>query len=236
MTRDIDIQFLRPEDYPAMVTLTQQVNSHDGLAYSLPREWFDQVVKEASRRVWVAREKGGILGAATLFDETNQPEPGLATANVVVLPDRRRQGVGGKLYQALMTAAGELGLQQVRMVIKTSLPDSVSFAESRGFKALWYSWQLERNLLESPLAPSVPEWRQRVVFRPFREREETLYRQLMEEGFDDPPDRGTLYMLARDPGITPWVMWWDDEPVGMLTVQTKSERSTAYVHDILVKQ
>ena len=236
MTRDIQIQFLRPEDYPAMQTLVQQVNAQDALAYSLSREWFDYVVTEVPHRVWVAREKGGILGVATLFDETSHPEPGLATANVVVLPDRRKQGVGSRLYQALITAAGELGLQQVRTVIKTSLSDSIAFVKSRGFETLWYSWQLERNLVEAPPAPPLPEWQRRVAFRPFREREEELYRRLMEDGFDDPPDLGTLQMIARDPSITPWVMWWDDEPVGMLTVQTKSRLSTAYIYDILVKQ
>ena len=79
----------------------------------------------------LAREDGALLGSgfAALFHGF----PERPTVFVTVPPSRRRRGAGSALYAALSDWARERGLETLLAVVADNDPESLAFAERRGF-------------------------------------------------------------------------------------------------------
>jgi GNAT superfamily N-acetyltransferase len=79
----------------------------------------------------VARIAGEVAGSA--FAAIQPQRPDVVVALVTVLPERRRRGVGTGFYEAISTWARERGLETIEAVVSDDDPESLAFAERRGF-------------------------------------------------------------------------------------------------------
>jgi len=74
---------------------------------------------------WVAEDRGSVVGAVGL-----EPHGTVGLVrSLVVAPEARNRGVGAALVDALETAAGDIGLQQLVLLTQTARP----FFERRGY-------------------------------------------------------------------------------------------------------
>lgn len=79
----------------------------------------------------IARVDGTLAGSAVGGIEPQRPD--LATALVTVLREQRRRGAGSALYEALSEWADERGLDVIEAVAADDDPESLAFAQRRGF-------------------------------------------------------------------------------------------------------
>jgi mycothiol synthase len=63
--------------------------------------------------------------------------PGRFDVRVVVAPDYRNQGVGGRLYQHAVDSLAGMELHELRVGIGEHKPAAIRFAEQRGFSESW---------------------------------------------------------------------------------------------------
>ena len=105
---------------------THHVFDADALSKGALREWFDQFATTGPHRLLVAESKGSILGYAS--SRTFHPRPVYAQTvetGIYINPDRRSEGQGTRLYQALL----ELLLNEAnvhRIVASITLPNPAS--------------------------------------------------------------------------------------------------------------
>jgi GNAT superfamily N-acetyltransferase len=80
---------------------------------------------------YVVREDGGILGsgAGAIFAY----RPRRVVALITVLAGQRRRGAGTALYEAISLWASERGAREVEVSVASNDPESLSFAQRRGF-------------------------------------------------------------------------------------------------------
>jgi GNAT superfamily N-acetyltransferase len=108
----------------------------------------DDVVERAGRNhLEVAYLDAVAVGNSTV----RPPAPDTATATVIarVLPEHRRHGFGGQLYQRALAKARELGAQHVETVVLASNEDGLRFAVDHGFV------ETERYVLPGDTIPFV---------------------------------------------------------------------------------
>ena len=126
------IRELREEDVPGVVRLLRAVhvdfvNTEAGLRHNLATS-----PPGERRRFWVAEEDGEIVGRSRASFEIYSSERGSGRLTVSVLPERRRQGLGARLYavaeEHLVGAGARL------LVAAADHPDGRSFLEARGFR------------------------------------------------------------------------------------------------------
>lgn len=79
----------------------------------------------------LARIDGVVVGSALGSIQPQRPE--LVFALVNVLPEHRRRGAGTGLYQAVSAWARTRGLDTIETVVADNDPESLAFAQRRGF-------------------------------------------------------------------------------------------------------
>jgi GNAT superfamily N-acetyltransferase len=83
----------------------------------------------ARYRLDVTYRDGVLVGCTTI----RPPDGGTVTVIVRVLPEHRRQGIGGQLYERLLAEARTLGGDAIETVVLESNVDGLRFATARGF-------------------------------------------------------------------------------------------------------
>jgi mycothiol synthase len=190
----------------------------------------------------LAREGGELLGSgfAALFPGF----PDRATVFVTVPPSRRRRGAGTALYGALSEWARERGLEILIAVVADNDPESISFAERRGFveerREKGVSLDLtaiEAPRVEPPEGVSIVTWAERP------ELARGIYEVSVEAspdvpGYEDEAHEPFEAWLAHDmsgPGDradATFVATAGDEVVGYAKFSLTSARPQSAYHDL----
>jgi mycothiol synthase len=159
-------------------------------------------------RHFLASRDGALVGYAHL-------EAG--SAELVVHPEHRRQGIGGRLLDALESAGAELAWAHGRR------PAALAFAAARGWTAVRTLWQLRRPLTgEIPDAP-LPDG---VTLRPFVPgQDEDAWVAVNARAFAHHPEQGAW--TAREVRQREAEPWFD--PAGFL-LAVRDDGSLAGFH------
>jgi GNAT superfamily N-acetyltransferase len=95
----------------------------------------DAVKPEAAHRErYVADRRGELDGYCMLQSRWWDATAGTFSLFVVVDPARRGRSVGSKLYYRALDRARELGARQLYTTVREDSPESMAFAERRGFR------------------------------------------------------------------------------------------------------
>ncbi|MET8040365.1 GNAT family N-acetyltransferase [Micromonospora sp. NPDC005215] len=108
----------------------------------------DEIRARADRnRLNVAYHGDTLVGCSTV----RPPMDDQATATVIVrvLPEHRRQGLGGQLYDEALSAAYEIGARVLETVVLASNEDGLRFAERHGYV------EIDRYVLDGDTIPFV---------------------------------------------------------------------------------
>jgi GNAT superfamily N-acetyltransferase len=107
-------------------SLETEVTSENGL-----KEYYEEQ-REQSLRMMVAEDaQGELLGFHWAIRSTF--EAGRLYFYLIVKPERRGQGVGSRLYQDLAQVAEEAQAKKLQVSVRDDCPESLLFAERRGF-------------------------------------------------------------------------------------------------------
>jgi mycothiol synthase len=205
MTGPVLVEEARPD--PAAVSgLAAAAEAADGVAPLSEPVLID--LHENAGRHFLATRDGTLVGYAHLDADG---------AELVVHPGHRRQGIGGRLLDALESAGAELGWAHGRR------PAAVAFAAARGWTAARTLWQLRRPLTdEIPDAP-LPDG---ITLRPFVPgQDEDAWVAVNARAFAHHPEQGSW--TARDVRLREAEPWFD--PAGFL-LAVRDDGSLAGFH------
>ncbi len=151
---------------------------------------------------WLASENGRTVGYATW-------QPGNATGQLVVHPDRRRRGHGRALWAALAGATGAPAVWAFG-----DLPPARGFAASQGLRAARGLHIMERTLEEGE-PPTPPEG---VTLRGFTDADADAFLAVNAAAFAGHPEQG--HFGAADLAARQAEGWWD--PAGLILAEDAS--------------
>ncbi len=133
-----------------------------------------------------------------------------ASAELVVHPDHRREGLGRRLVQALLAETPD---GRLRLWAHGDHPGADSLARSLGFARVRDLWQLRRSLYA---ALPTPTWPAGVAVRTFeRGRDEQAWLAVNARAFDDHPEQG--YWTRADLDRRLDELWFD--PAGFFLAE-----------------
>lgn len=95
---------------------------------------------------WVAVVDGKIVGTGYYQQMPGRYHPRKFDIQVAVLPDFRRQGIGGALYEQLREALAPFDPIALGAGARESRPDAVAFLEHRGFHEKLRNWESHLDL------------------------------------------------------------------------------------------
>ena len=205
MTGSVLVEEASPD--PAVVrALAAAAEAADGVAPLSEPVLID--LHENAGRHFLATRDGDLVGYAHLDADG---------AELVVHPDHRRQGIGGRLLDALESAGAELAWAHGRR------PAALAFAAARGWTAARTLWQLRRPLTdEIPDAP-LPDG---ITLRPFVPgQDEDAWVAVNARAFAHHPEQGGW--TVRDVRLREAEPWFD--PAGFL-LAVRDDGSLAGFH------
>ena len=106
-------------------TLEDEPNTEPGL-----RAYYEKERERIVQRV-AQDEQGELLGFYWILRDRS--ESGRAYVYLFVKPDRRGQGLGRRLYEALLQDAERAGAKNLRVSVCDNCPEDLAFAARRGF-------------------------------------------------------------------------------------------------------
>jgi len=156
---------------------------------------------------FVVTADGEIAGYAYLDPPSPDPEAPLpesgVTAELVIHPDRRRQGLGRALVGELAAAAGG---HRLRLWAHGDLPAAAGLARATGFERFRALWQMRRPLRGPLAAPVLVAGRTMRTFVPGQDEDEWL--SLNGRAFAKHPEQGgwtrhDLELRQQEPWFDP---------------------------------
>jgi GNAT superfamily N-acetyltransferase len=190
----------------------------------------------------LARLDGVVVGSAVGAIMPHRPE--LVFALVTVLPERRRRGAGTALYAAVSAWARERGLDTIETIVADDDPESLAFAERRGFieHSRERGVSLDLTRIEPPTV-TPPEGVEIATWAERPELSRGMYEVALEAEPDIPGADDTQVVpfeewLAHDmqgPGDRPeatFVALADDEVIGYAKFSLTSAQPTTAHHDL----
>jgi mycothiol synthase len=192
---------LDPEEVRAVAAVVEAATEADGV-----RPLSEHVVlhlryggDDPARNVlvWLDDE----LAAYGHLDVTDEVEG--ASAEVVVHPRHRRQGLGRRLAQAVLAESPDVRL---RLWAHGEHPAAAALAATLGFRRSRALWQMRRSLFAALPPPRVPSGVQVRTFRPGADDEAWL--TLNASAFADHPEQGgwtldDLHRRMQEPWFDP---------------------------------
>lgn len=140
-------------DAPAYAALWNRVLGRQSTPESVLEE--DDRATGLNRR-WVLQEGGRVLGLAHLAASPFAP-PDSLYALVVVDPSARGRGRGEALWQTLVAAAQAAGVRGLSSEVADTDPQSLAWAERRGFAVQFQRFASELDLLGFDTAAFAPD-------------------------------------------------------------------------------
>ncbi|GAA2012491.1 mycothiol synthase [Catenulispora yoronensis] len=207
-------------DVAAIRALAGAAEQADGVA-PLPEQVLLQLKHQSGADIWhfVARRLSGrsseLIGYAIL-DKTELEEG--PSAEVVVAPSSRRQGVGGALLDALRMKVRRTD-PPLRVWAHGGLPAAAALAAKRGLEPVRELWVMARPPAEVPPAPAI-EGVTVAAFRPGTDDEAWV--ELNARAFAHHPEQGSMTVAdLRARMAEPWfdpagffLAWRDGKLVG----------------------
>ena len=149
---------------------------------------------------YIVAADGEIAGYAYLDPPSAEGE---VTGELVIHPERRRQGLGRALTGELAAAAGG---HVLRLWAHGDLPAAAALARAAGFDRFRALWQMRRSLREPLDQPVLPAGRTLRTFVPGRDEDEWL--SLNGRAFAKHPEQGgwtrhDLELREREPWFDP---------------------------------
>lgn len=131
-------------DAPAWIALLNRVTGRQTTLDAFHAEKTRRNPAHLSRR-WVVGEGEEVRGLAHLYVFPFDP-PGFLHASVLVSPEERGQGRGRALWQTLEGAAYEHGAAGLAADVADTDPESLAWAERRGFRVYAHRFASELDL------------------------------------------------------------------------------------------
>ena len=132
-----------------------------------------------------AEGPGSVVVGYAHLDPTDPVEG--SSAELVVDPDRRRNGHGRRLVHALLALSAGVGDGRLRLWAHGEAPDAAELAAAMGFDRARELWQMRRSLYAALPRAEVPPG---VALRTFRPGDEDALLAVNAAAFADHPEQG----------------------------------------------
>lgn len=166
--------------------------------------------------LWLDRPVPGVhhlISGTAGYAQVDLRDPQRATAELVVDPGRRRQGVGTALLSAVAATARRAGGDLVQVWAHGDLPAARALAAARGLTVARELWQMRLDPLVRPAPVPLPAG---LTVRPFRVgADEDAWLRLNTRAFAHHPEQGRLTRAdLADRIAEPWF-----DPAGLLLAE-----------------
>ncbi len=125
------------------------------------QHWITGSPERARVRAWVAYDENELIGWADGELRWSVVEDGVTELWVAVAPERRRQGLGRELYAVAEKHVLTLAPRTIGTFAREDEPESLAFAERRGFRERRreYTWALDLQKVAAPPPATRPDVR-----------------------------------------------------------------------------
>ena len=175
-----------------------------------PEQLLSRKARQPERLYLLAEENGRATGLA-LVAPTDSPNR--RYVGVRVLPDRRRRGIGSALYEPALAHARALEPEWISTMVSAADPDSVAWAERRGFEESSRQAELVLRLSGDERPPPLPSGIEIVEVTP--DLHEAAY-DLTKEAWEDLPVSAPLE-------LAPFDVWLEEELPGPISFAALEE-------------
>lgn len=141
-------------DAPAWIALLNRVTGRQTTLEAFHAEETRRNPAHLSRR-WVVGEGEEVRGLAHLYAFPFDP-PGFLHASILVTPEAQGREVGRALWQTLEATAREHGAAGLAADVADTHPESLAWAERRGFRVQAHRFASELDLTTFDEAPHLP--------------------------------------------------------------------------------
>ncbi len=169
-----------------------------------PEQLLRRKERQPDRLYLLAEQEGRPVGVA-LVAPTDSPNRRFV--GIRVLPEWRRRGIGAALYEQAMTHARSLEPEWISTHVSEADPDSVAWAERRGFEERSREVELILQLRGDEQAPPPPEGIEIVEVTP--DLHEAAY-DLTKEAWEDLPVSVALE-------VAPFEVWLEEDMPGPIS-------------------
>ena len=190
-----EIRPYRPEDAEEAAALVGSgFPQPHGLGPSTLRHWFESAPERARTRAWVAVDGDELVGWSDGALRWSIAEEGVAETWAVVRADRRGRGLGTQLMDLAEEHVTSHGARELDTYALESEPESIAFAEARGYREnrCEYSWVLYLDQVELD-PPELPEGFRVARLDELRSRERELF-ELYDAAHRDMPSDHSLVL------------------------------------------
>jgi mycothiol synthase len=155
----LELREFRDTDFEGVATVLNAGFPDNRISAEYLRHIYESFSKssQAYDLVVVDRSSQQIVGAGSLFRIVFMDDPDFQWIACDVMPDRRRQGIGSRLYIALHAEAKRRGLRGLRVTVREDARESLAFVARRGFverRRVWRS-SLELATADTSALPSL---------------------------------------------------------------------------------
>jgi GNAT superfamily N-acetyltransferase len=193
MSRTVSIREIHEDELGRWVAVVAAAEPQGGIEERMIADFLDWK-RQAPETVWLlAEDDGTAVGAGRLTPGWHSP-PGVARADVRVVPTARGRGVGSALLDELQRRADALGAQTLEVEVRDDDSGSLAWTEQRGFREIGRSVRLALDLTatEEP-AVSPPEGIEIVTWADRPELARGIY-EVACEAYPDEPGSGDVEM------------------------------------------
>jgi GNAT superfamily N-acetyltransferase len=127
----VEIRELRDGDVPGVVRLLRDAQPHQLVSEAGFRHRLASTPARARQRRWIAVDGGEVVASAGGQLHVYAAEADTGFAGTTVRADRRRHGLGGKLFDRVLAHLRQAGA--VRVLAESGEADGQGFLERRGF-------------------------------------------------------------------------------------------------------